>query len=87
MPCGRQQRANDTIHATIHAWLRPLLIPFIAVMVLVGPGCSASKYLPESNDDRDALAKTREAVRAAFARGDVATILAYHHPDVVKALS
>jgi ketosteroid isomerase-like protein len=25
--------------------------------------------------------------RAAFARGDVPAILAYHHPDVIKALS
>jgi ketosteroid isomerase-like protein len=71
----------------IHAWMRPLLIAFVAVMVVVAPGCSASKHLSESNDDRDALARTSQAIRAAFARGDVATILAYHHPDVVKALS
>ncbi len=37
--------------------------------------------------DRDSLQKTSEAIRAAFVRGDVATIMAYHHPDVIKALS
>lgn len=40
-----------------------------------------------SNDDRASLEKTSEAIRGAFARGDVTTILAYHHPDVIKALS
>jgi hypothetical protein len=40
-----------------------------------------------SEKDRDALQKTSEAIRAAFARGDVPAIMAYHHPDVIKALS
>lgn len=40
-----------------------------------------------SINDREALEKTSEGIRAAFARGDVAAILAYHHPEVVKALS
>jgi ketosteroid isomerase-like protein len=40
-----------------------------------------------SSNDREALEKTSEGIRAAFARGDVAAILAYHHPEVVKALS
>jgi ketosteroid isomerase-like protein len=34
-----------------------------------------------------ALEKTSAAIRDGFARGDVAAISAYHHPDVVKALS
>src|SRR5258708_12989219 len=37
--------------------------------------------------DRDSLHRKSEAIRAAFASGDVATITAYHHPDVIKALS
>lgn len=37
--------------------------------------------------DRAAIEKTNEAVRAAFARGDIPAILAYHHPDVTKALA
>ena len=40
-----------------------------------------------SNADRESLQKTSEAIRTAFARGDVDTIMAYHHPDVIKALS
>ena len=37
--------------------------------------------------DRAAIEKTSEAVRAAFARGDIPAILAYHHPEVTKALA
>jgi ketosteroid isomerase-like protein len=41
----------------------------------------------ESNPDRESLQKTSEAIRTAFAKSDVDTIMAYHHPDVIKALS
>lgn len=41
----------------------------------------------ESNPDRESLQKTSEAIRTAFAQGDVDRIMAYHHPDVIKALS
>ena len=41
----------------------------------------------ESNLDRESLQKTSEAIRTAFAQGDVDRIMAYHHPDVIKALS
>lgn len=37
--------------------------------------------------DRAAIEKTNEAVRGAFARGDIPAILAFHHPDVTKALA
>lgn len=37
--------------------------------------------------DRADIEKTGEAVRAVFARGDIRAILAYHHPDVTKALA
>lgn len=37
--------------------------------------------------DRAAIEKTNEAVRAAFGRGDIPAILAYHHPHVTKALA
>ena len=42
---------------------------------------------PASDTDRDALEKTGAAIRAAFAAGDAAAAMKYHHPDVVKALS
>jgi ketosteroid isomerase-like protein len=62
-----------------------LLVVSFAVF-LSAAACSGSNYVA-SNDDRAALEKTSAAIRAAFARGDVPTILAYHHPDVIKALS
>lgn len=37
--------------------------------------------------DKAAIEKTNAAVRAAFASGDIPAILAYHHPDVTKALA
>ena len=37
--------------------------------------------------DREGFEKTRSGLAAAFARGDVAAIAKYHHPDVQKALS
>ena len=40
-----------------------------------------------ADTDRAALEKTGAAIRAAFAAGDVATAMKYHHPDVTKALS
>jgi ketosteroid isomerase-like protein len=39
-----------------------------------------------SDADHDAIEKTGDAIRAAFAAGDVATVMKYHHPEVVKAL-
>jgi ketosteroid isomerase-like protein len=49
----------------------------------------SNSAMPEEQSikDREALEKTSEGIRDGFARGDVAVILAYHHPDVVKALS
>jgi ketosteroid isomerase-like protein len=48
---------------------------------------SASNAYIGSDQDRASLQKTGEAIRAAFARGDIETIMAYHHPDVIKATS
>lgn len=62
--------------------LRNLAI--VALLPLIHCACVRSGG---SHQDRDALEKTSEAIRAAFRRGDVATIIAYHHPDVIKALS
>jgi ketosteroid isomerase-like protein len=63
-----------------------LLIASIAIVVMA-EGCSASNKYHGSDADRNSLEKTSEAIRAAFARGDIATIMAYHHPDVIKSLS
>jgi hypothetical protein len=40
-----------------------------------------------SPEQREALRKTGDAIRSAFAKGDVKEILAYHHPEVIKALA
>jgi ketosteroid isomerase-like protein len=47
---------------------------------------STSQYMG-SPEERESLKQTGDAIRAAFARGDLEAILAYHHPDVIKALS
>jgi ketosteroid isomerase-like protein len=50
------------------------------------PTKPANPYLG-SPEQRESLKQTGDAIRSAFARGDVPGILAYHHPDVIKALS
>jgi len=62
-----------------------ILRSFVAA-ILVLLTVSAEKAYGQSEKDRTALHKTSEEIRAAFAHGDVAAILSYHHPDVVKAL-
>jgi ketosteroid isomerase-like protein len=47
---------------------------------------SAQQYLG-SPGQRESLKQTGDAIRSAFGRGDVPGILAYHHPEVIKALS
>jgi ketosteroid isomerase-like protein len=37
--------------------------------------------------ERDSLKNTSIAIRDAFSKGDVDRILAFHHPDVIKATS
>ena len=59
----------------------------LAVVGLIITGCFASDAYSGSGQDRNALQKTSEGIRAAFARGDVEGILEYHHPAVVKALA
>jgi ketosteroid isomerase-like protein len=59
------------------------------VLLTTGSGQSttpANPYLG-SPEQRASLKQTGDAIRAAFARGDLPGILAYHHPDVIKALS
>jgi ketosteroid isomerase-like protein len=55
----------------------------LAFLVLTSFACHT---LAGTEKDREALQKTSEAIRAAFARGDVAAVMTYHHPDVIKAL-
>ena len=59
----------------------------LLIAAITAAACSSGKTPDVTNRDREALEKTSEGIRAAFSRGDAATILAYHHPDVVEALS
>jgi ketosteroid isomerase-like protein len=58
-----------------------------AILVLLTFTIFCCKTYAASDNDRTALENTGAAIRAAFARGDVATAMKYHHPDVIKALS
>ena len=63
------------------------LFRYSTVVALLALACLARDAYAASDKDRNALQKTSEAIRAAFAKGDVATAMEYHHPDVVKALA
>jgi ketosteroid isomerase-like protein len=69
-----------------HNRVRIPLVAFLAFAVITS-GCSVGHRGLQSDTDRNALEKTSEGIRAAFAGGDIATIMAYHHPEVVKSLS
>ena len=58
------------------------IITLIAAALLVA-GCSSSRDYAGLNNDRGTVEKTNDAIQAAFAHGDVATIMTYLHPDVV----
>jgi ketosteroid isomerase-like protein len=49
-------------------------------------GCSTNKDFTGTIDDRKALEQTSINIRKAFSNEDITTILAYHHPEIRKAL-
>jgi|SRR5215472_6387737 len=59
----------------------------LTAVVLLFLACSMGDTHAGPEKDRELLQKTSESIRAAFARGDVAAVMAYHHPDVIKALN
>lgn len=54
----------------------------VLTVVAVSAGARA-----DPDADLEAVSRTGAEITAAFARGGVPAIMAYHHPDVVKALS
>ena len=48
--------------------------------------CSTTKNYVGTDKDRQALEQTSIGIRAAFAKGDVPTILSYHDNNISKAL-
>jgi ketosteroid isomerase-like protein len=69
-----------------HTRVSTLITTCIAIVLIV-TGCSATTSRARTEADRESLEKTSEAIRAAFARGDIPAIISYHHPDVVKSLN
>ncbi len=65
-------------------WLCSLLL--LLAMIGIPSGSQAQAY-KGTEEDRRSLQRTGDEIRAAFARGDVDGIMAYHHPDVIKATS
>jgi ketosteroid isomerase-like protein len=61
-------------------------VVLIAMTVAIAP-CFAKDQFTGSKQDQESLRRTGEAIRAAFARGDVDSVMSYHHPDVIKALA
>jgi ketosteroid isomerase-like protein len=64
-----------------------MLRPFLVLLLAISLSTAAAGQSADPKGDKAAIDKTSEAVRAAFARGDVPAILSYHHPDVTKALA
>lgn len=59
----------------------------IASVSIIAVGCATSTKSIATSADRESLRRTDDAILTAFARGDVDGIMAYHHPDVAKALT
>ena len=60
---------------------------FLSFFVLVSAGLAIDSEFHGSKGDREALRRTGDSIRAAFASGEVNQVMAYHHPRVIKALS
>jgi ketosteroid isomerase-like protein len=58
-----------------------------AIAILLAVACPCCSLHAQSDDDQLALQRTGLAIRTAFAKGDIAEAMRYHHPDVRKALS
>ena len=64
----------------------PILLIACLALAAMTVQCFAQDHYAGTTNDRELLAKTGAAIRDAFARGDIETIMAYHHPEVIKAL-
>jgi ketosteroid isomerase-like protein len=64
-----------------------VLLTAVAAVAALSPQSFPQSSSSTSEQDRAAVAKTGDAIRAGFAAGDVDAIMKYHHPDVEKWLS
>ncbi|HZZ58398.1 MAG TPA: nuclear transport factor 2 family protein [Opitutaceae bacterium] len=60
--------------------MRKLSRVLLALLLATGSFCHAA----DARTEADSLRHATQAIRDAFARGDVETIVALHHPDIVK---
>jgi hypothetical protein len=61
------------------------ILSTLTVTAMIVTSCAGTRTGLSS--DMESLYATGFSIRGAFARGDTATILKYHHPEVIKALS
>lgn len=54
--------------------------------VLIAASCFAQSPYAGTPADQASLARTGKVIRDAFERADIDTIMACHHPEVIKAL-
>lgn len=66
-------------------WLSTLGLLFMLAAIPTRAASPVQIIGPEG--DRLALQKTLTGLKEAFASGDLDAVMAYHHPDVVKALA
>ncbi len=67
-----------------------LAAPFLLLLAAASdraPPASPAAVAADEASDLAALRRTSEGIRAAFLRGDVAGVMAYHHSDVRKSLA
>jgi len=65
--------------------MRKILFYLLSILILFS--CSTGKNLPTIENDTKSFEKLRKELGDAFISGDTQIVSAYHHPDVVKALS
>src|SRR5579863_9397682 len=66
--------------------IRISLASLVVAAAIATPAPHAFAQGSGSDAERAALARTGDAIRAAFAAGDAEAVVRYHHPDVEKWL-
>jgi len=67
--------------------MKTFCVQLLLFLMLGLPMCAVGQSYQGTEKDRRDIQQTGDAIRAAFGQGDVDGIMAYHHPDVIKALS
>ena len=62
-------------------------VPFYLTAMTSAQIKPAAGSFTGTSEERESLKQTGDRIRAAFAKGDLDGILAFHHPEVIKALA